>query len=110
MKARSSFFITLVALAALSYPSAAQMAGFDTLYARANQDRNTGSFAEAIAGYQQCLVIATNSKDSLKIGNSLIGIGITNDQGGQFEEALQYYFKALDIYERIGNQKKQAGP
>jgi signal transduction histidine kinase len=109
MKARSSFFI--IVLTALSYRSAAQMAGFDSLYARANQDRNTGAFAKAIAGYQQCLVIATNTntKDSLRMGNSLIGIGIANDQGGQFEEALLYYFKALDIYERIGNQKKAGG-
>jgi len=109
MKTGPPLFITLIVVAFFSYRSAAQMAGFDTLYARANQDRNNGAFAKAIAGYQQCLVIATNNKDSLKIGNSLIGIGIANDQGGRFEEALQYYFKALNIYEHIGNQKKTGG-
>lgn len=109
MKAGHPLFMTMMMIAFFSYASAAQIPGFDTLYARANRDRNNGFYDKAIAGYQQCLVIATNSKDSLKIGNSLIGIGVTNDQGGQFEEALQYYFKALDIYEHISNQKKIGG-
>ena len=99
-------FITCGGLPAKAQP---QTAAFDTLFQHANNDRNAGAYDKAIAEYQQCLNMATALRDSLRIGNSLIGIGISNDLGGRFEEALQFYFKALDTYERIGNKKKMGG-
>jgi signal transduction histidine kinase len=84
-------------------------AAFDTLYQHATNDRNAGAFDKAIAEYQECLNIATALKDSLRIGNSLICIGISNDRAGRFEDALQYYFKALNVYEHIGNTIKMGG-
>lgn len=43
------------------------------------------------------------------MGNALIGIGIVNEKKGRFEEALQYYFMALKVYDSIGNQVKIGG-
>lgn len=108
MKARIPL-LTILLLTCYASRSVGQTAAFDTLFQKANQERNAGAFDKAITGYQECLNMATALKDSLRIGNSLIGIGISNDQGGRFQEALQYYFKALDIYERIGNAKKAGG-
>ena len=100
--------ITLLITGA-GFLSMAQTAAFDTLYQRANRDRNAGDFDKAITIYQQCLGMAAQLKDSFRLGNSLIGIGISYDEGGRFEEALQYYFSALDVYEHIGNLKKAGG-
>jgi len=100
------FFITCGSLPARAQP---QTAAFDTLFRHANNDRNAGAYDKAVTEYQQCLNMAATLRDSLRIGNSLIGIGISNDLGGRFEEALQYYFKALETYERIGNKKKMGG-
>src|SRR5882762_9078219 len=109
MKGVRLLLTTIVLIISCGARSAAQTVLFDTLYQHANQERNAGAYDKAIAGYQQCLTMATSFKDSLRIGNSLIGIGISNDEGGRFEEALQYYFKALDVYEQIGNSKKAGG-
>jgi signal transduction histidine kinase len=82
----------------------AQMAAFDTLFKQASQLRRAGHYTKAIDAYNQCLQMATAANDSLRIGHSFTGMGVTNDQGGHFEVALQYYFRALKIYEQIGNR------
>jgi len=109
MKVGTLFLTVMLLITCCSSRSVAQTAAFDTLYQHANDDRNAGAFDKAIATYQECLNMATALKDSLRIANSLIGIGISNDRAGRFEEALQYYFKALPVYEHIGNTIKMGG-
>jgi len=111
MKTGSLLLAVTIFIFCGSLPATAQSqtAVFDTLYQHANNDRNAGAFDKSITEYQECLNMAVAFKDSLRIGNSLIGIGISNDLSGRFEEALQYYFKALEAYEHTGNKKKMGG-
>lgn len=105
-----SFYLLLIACIWLSSHAPAQTAAtYDSLFRQANQTRNDGDYEKAIGIYRSCLDIATHIKDSLRIGNAWIGIGIARDQAGNFEEALQHYFHALGIYEKIGNKKKIGG-
>lgn len=100
-------FICILSMAtALLQPARAQP---DSLFALASQYRTNGDFNKALDIYHQCLATAQKDKDSLRIGNALIGIGIINDKKGKFEEALQYYFMALKVYGNIGNQVKIGG-
>lgn len=101
--------ITIVILAAVANEAVAQRPLLDSLFELAAQLRKTGDYKKAIAVAEQCLAIAQQHKDSLKMGNAIIGIGIANDQQGKFEDALQYYFKALTVYENINNQIKLGG-
>lgn len=109
MKAGTLFLTVNLLITCCCTRLVAQTAVFDTLFQHANNDRNAGAYDKAITEYQECLNMAARLRDSLRMGNSLIGIGISNDLGGRFEEALQYYFKALQVYERIGNKKKMGG-
>lgn len=102
-------FIGIIIITASLPAARAQPVSFDSLYTLAGQYRTNGDFTRSIAVYQQCLSIAQKNKDSLKIGNALIGIGIVNEKKGKFEEALQYYFMALKMYDSIGNQLKLGG-
>jgi signal transduction histidine kinase len=99
----------LILSVALSTIGRTQPPGFDSLFQRANQYRTNGDYDKALAGYQHCADLARQLKDSLKLGNSLIGIGIVNNQTGNFENGLKYYFEALSLYERIGNRRKEGG-
>jgi len=99
----------LMLLPCITHRAIAQTPVFDTLFNRANQLRKAGNYDQAVNLYNQCLQIATAAKDSLQIGNALNGIGIANDHGGHFEVALQYYFKALKMYEQAGNRQKAGG-
>lgn len=96
-------------LAFAGHPLLAQDSHPDSLFARANRLRTKGDFAQAILAYGQCLDWATTHKDSLRMGNSLIGIGIVHDEGGKPDTALHYYFAALAIYKKIGNATKTGG-
>ncbi|HYF31648.1 MAG TPA: tetratricopeptide repeat-containing sensor histidine kinase [Chitinophagaceae bacterium] len=99
----------LVLLLILFCYAAVAQANWDTLFQKANQYRRDGEFRKAIDQYNTCLQLAKQLKDSLKTGNSLIGIGIAYDQSGNYEDALDYYFKALRVYESINNTNKMAG-
>jgi signal transduction histidine kinase len=88
---------------------AAQPTGLDSLFSQARQFRMNGEFGKSIVAFQECLTLARDKKDTLNAGNALIGIGIINDEEGNFDEALQYYFDALKVYESISNQKKIGG-
>jgi len=109
MRTGTLFLTVMLLITCCGARSVAQTAAFDTLYQHAAEDRNAGAFDKAIAKYQECLNMATALKDSLRIANSLVSIGISNDRAGRFEEALQYYFKALDAYDHIGNTVKMGG-
>jgi len=101
-------FLVIATLACFSQV-AAQSADLDTLFAHARQYRMNGEFGKSLIAFQQCLTLAKSKKDTLSTGNALIGIGIINDEQGNFDEALQYYFDGLKVYESIGNQKKIGG-
>lgn len=104
-------YILLTALAIMPFFSRvdAQPANLDSLFKDANQFRTNGEYLKSIAVYRDCLARARELKDTLKTGNALIGIGIANDEEGNFDDALQYYFEALKVYETIGNEKKIGG-
>jgi signal transduction histidine kinase len=99
----------LIITTALFPAAMAQPVNLDSLITLAAQYRTNGDFNRSIAVYRECLSIAQKNKDSLKIGNALIGIGIVKEKKGEFEEALQYYFMALKVYDNIGNQLKAGG-
>jgi signal transduction histidine kinase len=103
---RVSLLIVSVALTTIGL---AQSPGFDSLFLRANQYRTAGDYDKALTYYRQCADLARQLKDSLKLGNSLTGIGIVNNNAGDFENGLKYYFEALSLYERIGNRRKEGG-
>jgi signal transduction histidine kinase len=102
-------FLTVIIIPSFIGRIAAQHNKLDSLFDRAKQFRMTGELTKAMVKYSECLFFAQKSKDSLKTGNALIGIGIIHEQSGRYEEALQSYFKALDIYQKINNPKKIGG-
>lgn len=106
---RVVFTSIITIVTALSLAARAQPVNLDSLFALAGQYRTNSDFNQSIAVYRQCLSIAQKNKDSLRTGNALIGIGIANDKKGRYEEALEYYFKALKVYGSIGNQVKVGG-
>ena len=91
------------------YPVEARQPGLDSLFQLANKTRSAGEFEKAFTYYDQCRQLAKKAGDSLKLGNSLIGMGIIYDQTGKYESAIKYYFEALAVYEKIGNPKKEGG-
>lgn len=99
----------VMATLACFHQVAAQPSDLDTLFAHARQFRINGEFGRSLIAFQQCLTLARDKKDTLGTGNALIGIGIINDEEGNFDEALRYYFDGLKVYESIGNQKKIGG-
>lgn len=98
-----------IVLAAFCCQAVAQNISPDSLLNKAHQLLTNAQYDSAIAVYQHCFDVATATKDSLYIGNALMGIGVANDDGGRFNKALEYYFKALRIFEKTGNQIRAGG-
>ena len=98
----------LFAFLLLSYLCDGQVS-CDTLIAQAKKRLIANDYPRAIELYSNCLKEAQRLNDRFNIGNSYIGIGISYDKSGDFENALINYFKALPAYESVGNLKKQAG-
>lgn len=105
------FHITgmLLFVLAGTYAALSQTAEADSLFARANRLRTKGDFVQAIHAYRQCYDWAVAHRDTLRMGNSLIGMGIVKDEEGKPDTALQYYFAALPHYKNIGNATKVGG-
>ncbi len=82
---------------------------FDTLILKAKETLIANDYTKAIKLYSNCLKEAQRLNNKLGIGNAYIGIGVSYDKSGDFENALINYFKALPAYESVGNIKKQAG-
>jgi signal transduction histidine kinase/Flp pilus assembly protein TadD len=104
-----AYFICCLLLVAVCYQAAGQSSPFDSLTDKALNLLKSGQFDTARVIYQQALQLATPKKDSLGIGNALNGIGIVNDQEGKYDIALDYYFKAVHVYEKAGYTNKAAG-
>ncbi|WP_276485159.1 tetratricopeptide repeat protein [Paraflavitalea pollutisoli] len=101
---------SLLLIVACLQQVAAQRAQWDTvLYRQANEYRTKGDYANALTAFRDCYQRAVADKDSLHMGNSLIGIGIVNDEQGSLDSALRYYFHALTIYRNIHNPIKTGG-
>jgi signal transduction histidine kinase len=109
MKNLYAYCISCILSVACCYQAAGQSSPFDSLTNTALNLLNKGQFDSAKAVYQQVLEQATAKKDSLAMGNALIGIGIVHDQAGRFNDALEYYFRAARIYEKTGHTVKAAG-
>lgn len=66
-------------------------------------------YHNAVVQYGICLSEATKIKDSLRMGNAHVGLGIAYEMTGDYENCLNNYFSALKYYENIGNKKKIGG-
>lgn len=111
MKHRVHYIVVCLLLAiAFLQQASAQTRQWDTvLYRQANEYRTKGEYVNALAAFRDCYQRAAADQDSLHMGNSLIGIGIVNDEQGSLDSALRYYFDALGIYRRIDNPIKTGG-
>ncbi|MDF2187569.1 tetratricopeptide repeat-containing sensor histidine kinase [Paraflavitalea sp. CAU 1676] len=91
-------------------PVMAQSLQWDTvLYRQANEYRTKGDYPNALTAFRECYTRAAADRDSLHMGNSLIGMGIVYDEQGSLDTALRYYFDALTIYRNIDNPVKTGG-
>jgi len=74
---------------------------------------NKSDYSNALQEYQKALNILSHIKrndlEVQKLYSVIIGnIGMVYNQRGESPKALEYYFKALKINEKIGNLKSQA--
>jgi signal transduction histidine kinase len=109
MKKLYAYCIGCILSVACCYQAAGQSSPFDSLTNKALGLLTDGQFDSAKAIYQHTLQLATAKKDSLAMGNALNGIGIVNDQTGKYTMALEYYYKAIQVYEKAGFNNKAAG-
>src|SRR5690348_7702780 len=109
MKRSYAFIIHFIVITVFCYQAAGQRITSDSLFNKARVLLTNAQYANAIAAYGQCFKMASAEKDTLLMGNSLIGTGIAHEQAGQFNEALEYYFKGLRLYEKAGQQIKVGG-
>src|SRR4249919_1072357 len=52
----------------------------------------------------QVLQLAIEESDSLMQARALMGMGVNHEQLSDYETALQFYYKALQMYEALGDQ------
>ncbi|HLO81705.1 MAG TPA: tetratricopeptide repeat-containing sensor histidine kinase [Chitinophagaceae bacterium] len=76
---------------------------------KAGSFRSSGVFDSARAYYMKSYHLARTLHDTLRAGNSLIGVGISYDKTGKYQKALEYYFMALKVYDTLQNQIKIGG-
>ncbi|MEO0373366.1 MAG: tetratricopeptide repeat protein [Cyanobacteria bacterium P01_A01_bin.17] len=66
---------------------------------------NEGSYPEALALYQQALIIREEIDDRRGIGSSLNNIGFIHSVQGDYRQALEYYQQALVISQEVGDRQ-----
>lgn len=63
-----------------------------------------GEFNESLKSYESCLKLGEAQEDEDKISKGYLGIGSIYSENGNPDLAFEFYFKALEIRERLGDQ------
>src|SRR4051812_11170431 len=79
------------------------------MFGAARKCIDNNDYQQAIVQYNKCLLAAAGARDTLLMGNAHIGLGISYDITGNYQNSLDNYFAALKLYESINNKKKIAG-
>ncbi|NER20005.1 MAG: tetratricopeptide repeat protein [Symploca sp. SIO1C2] len=74
------------------------------LYQKGTEQLNRGQFREALATFEQVLVIVREISDRKREWLALNQIGRVYDKLGQYQQALDYYQRALAIAQEIGDR------
>jgi signal transduction histidine kinase len=93
----------------LSQGVAIDTALLNATYNKASSFKNAGLFDSAREYFTKSYSLARALHDTLRAGNSLIGIGISYDKTGNYQKALEYFFMALNVYDTLGNKPKIGG-
>ncbi len=100
------YFLVITCLSGTSFAS--QLPIVD-LFTAARKYIDNDDYQKAVIEYGNCLKEAAKIKDTIRMGNAHIGLGIAYEMMGNYENCLNNYFSALAHYESIGNKKKIAG-
>jgi len=68
-----------------------------------------GRYNLALACYSNALEIDRERGDSLSVARNIIGIGVVCDHQARYADALDYFFKALKLYEDAAKKGEQEG-
>ncbi len=103
------FFVLSYSNALIAQDAVVDTALLTTTLKKAGTFRSSGTFDSAMSYYMKSYSLARTLHDTLRAGNSLIGIGISYDKTGNYQKALEYYFQALKVYDTLHNQVKIGG-
>ncbi len=81
----------------------------DRLLWQGEQQCKVSQFKAAFQSYQQSLALYREIENLLGESAALIGLGITCDFLGQYQNAINYYQQSLDIVRNIGGSVGKAG-
>jgi len=73
------------------------------LYRTGSEQFNKGQFREALATFEQVLVIFREIGDRAGEGSTLNNLGKVYQSLGQYQQALDYYQQSLAIHREVGN-------
>lgn len=65
--------------------------------------RRTGRTTKAIAAYEPALAMASRSEELLLAARGFMGIAVTHYDSGELDTAINYYRRALDLFQRVAD-------
>lgn len=65
--------------------------------------RRTGRTTKAIAAYEPALAMASRSSELLLAARGFMGIAVTHYDSGELDTAINYYRRALDLFQRVAD-------
>jgi tetratricopeptide (TPR) repeat protein len=75
-----------------------------SMHYKATAHLNSGSFKEALSGFEKVLSLSQQSGDKSKLADAHNSLGVVYDQLGNFDKSLRSYYESLVIYEQLNEE------